>query len=164
MDNQLLDENLSHNFADPEQLELASQGTRFGTYIIDRIICLGLSIVLAGAYFVGNPGAADSFDDNAMNSKLLDYALGYLTAVIYYSIFEGIFKGRSIGKMICGTRAVTVDGEIMSFGTVLQRTFCRIVPFDALSFLGAIGNGWHDRWSDTMVVTENSYQTSLRSM
>ena len=157
MENQLLDENLLSNSSDPEKLELASQGTRFGTYIIDRIFCFGLSMLIAVAYFAVNPEAADNFDDTTMNGKLLDYALGYFASVIYYAAFESIFKGRTIGKMICGTRAVSDDGELMSFGMVVQRTLCRIVPFDALSFLGAIGNGWHDRWSDTMVVTEQSY-------
>jgi uncharacterized RDD family membrane protein YckC len=162
MDNQLLDDNLLNTTSDPERLELASQGARFGTFVIDRILYFLLSMVVAIAYFAVNPDAAATFDDNSVSGKLLDYGLGYIALFIYYSIFEAFFQGRTIGKMICGTRAVTVDGEIMDGGTAVKRTLCRIVPFDGLSFLGAIGNGWHDRWSDTMVVTESSYQASLR--
>jgi uncharacterized RDD family membrane protein YckC len=162
MDNQLLDENLLNTTSDPEQLELASQGTRFGTFVIDRIVYFLLSMLIALAYFGMDTDAAANFDDSSASGKVLDYALGYLALIIYYSIFEIFFQGRTIGKMICGTRALTNDGEIMDAGTVIKRTLCRIVPFDGLSFLGSIGNGWHDRWSDTMVVTENSYQASLR--
>ncbi len=162
MENQLLDENLVNNFSDPAELEMATQGTRFGTYVIDRILSFGLSMVLAMFYFAMNPAAAESFDDTTASGKLLDYASGYLSLILYYVFFETVCKGRTIGKMICGTRALTVEGEIMDVGTVIKRTLCRIVPFDALSFLGAFGNGWHDRWSDTMVVTENSYQSSFR--
>jgi uncharacterized RDD family membrane protein YckC len=162
MDDQLLDENLLNNFSDPEELELATQGARFGTYVIDRILSFGLSMLLALAYFAMNTDAAERFDENSANGKILDYAFGYLSLVVYYMVFETLCNGRTIGKMICGTRAMTTEGEIMSAGTVMKRTLCRIVPFDGLSFLGAIGNGWHDRWSDTMVVTENSYQASLR--
>jgi uncharacterized RDD family membrane protein YckC len=162
MEDQLLDENLVNNFSDPAELEVATQGTRFGTYVIDRILSFGLSMVLAMAYFAMNPAAAESFDDTTASGKLLDYASGYLSLILYYVFFETVCNGRTVGKMICGTRALTVEGEIMSLGTVVKRTLCRIVPFDALSFLGAFGNGWHDRWSDTMVVTENSYNASFR--
>jgi uncharacterized RDD family membrane protein YckC len=162
MDNQFLDDDHSTPVLDSEKLEYATQGTRFGTFVIDRIISFGFSMVLAVIYFAMHPEAAARFDEAATSSKVLDYVFGYISLILYYAFFEIVFKGRTVGKMLCGTRAVTVEGEIMSAGTVLARTFCRIVPFDAFSFLGALGAGWHDRWSNTMVVTESSYKDAYR--
>ncbi len=162
MDNQLLDEGLLNRDAEPVELEMASQGKRFGTFVIDRILSFGLSMIIALLYFAINPDAAERLEANNAFAKVIDYALGYLSLFIYYTFFEAVCNGRTIGKIICGTRALTVDGEIMDAGTVVKRTLCRMVPFDAFSFLGAYANGWHDRWSDTMVVNEADYQQSLR--
>jgi hypothetical protein len=83
MDNQLLDDNLLNTTSDPERLELASQGARFGTFVIDRILYFLLSMVVAIAYFAVNPDAAATFDDNSVSGKLLDYGLGYIALFIY---------------------------------------------------------------------------------
>jgi len=38
--------------------------------------------------------------------------------------------------------------------TILVRSLCRAVPFDALSFLFKDTGGWHDEWSKTYVVED----------
>ena len=164
MDNQFLDEGLQKTSAEPVELTMATQGKRFGTYVIDRIFSYIFAIFIAGAYFAMNPDNAEKLVSNSGFERGADLLFGYLSLLIYYTIFETLFKGRTIGKMICGTRAVTDEGQIMDFGTVLKRTFCRMVPFDALSYLGGYAYGWHDKWSDTMVVNENEYQAFSQSM
>lgn len=76
--------------------------------------------------------------------------IGIATLVAYYVLFEAIF-GRTPGKLITGTRVVTLDGAKPGFGQIIGRSFARLVPFEPFSFLGSRG-GWHDRWSGTRVV------------
>lgn len=67
---------------------------------------------------------------------------------------EGMSNGRSIGKLITGTRAVNEDGSDISFQKAFVRNIVRAIPFNALSALGTPSHPWHDRWSDTMVIDE----------
>ena len=64
---------------------------------------------------------------------------------------EAVFQ-RTIGKLVTGTRVVTTDGNVPGFGKVLGRSLARVIPFEVLSFLGAIPIGWHDKLSGTRVV------------
>lgn len=47
---------------------------------------------------------------------------------------------------------VREDGGKPSLGQVLGRTACRLIPFEAFSFLGSSGVGMHDSIPDTRVV------------
>ncbi len=79
----------------------------------------------------------------------------YLVYFFYYSTFEGFF-GRTIGKMITGTKVVGVaDGGKINFGTAMLRTIIRFVPFDFISLFGSSKTCFHDEWSKTRVVRNN---------
>lgn len=65
---------------------------------------------------------------------------------------ELIFKGRSAGKFITGTKAVNEDGTYMQPKTILLRSLSRAVPFDQLSALGSPPHPWHDKWTKTYVI------------
>lgn len=163
MDDQLLDEGLLKTNADPADLEMASSGKRFGTFIIDYLLSQVVVGILTAIYIVINPNyLEESNAGGSVATSGMDLLLGFGGFMFYYAFFEHICKGRTIGKMICGTRALTTDGDMISLSKALTRTLCRIVPFEPLSFLGTYASGWHDRWTDTMVVTETSYQQSLR--
>ena len=60
----------------------------------------------------------------------------------------------TIGKYITGTRVVDLNGDAPDIEQYVKRSFSRIVPFEALSFFGSTPGGWHDRWSDTLVIDE----------
>jgi uncharacterized RDD family membrane protein YckC len=74
---------------------------------------------------------------------------------LYMSIVEGIFKGRSLGKLITRTKAVNEDGSDISFETAFKRGLSRIVPFEQFSILA--GRPWHDRWTKTQVVSTRKF-------
>ncbi|MEK7253493.1 MAG: RDD family protein [Bacteroidota bacterium] len=74
--------------------------------------------------------------------------------MFYYLVTETIFNGKTIGKFITKTVVVNMDGSPVAFPTVLGRSFARLIPFEAFSFLGASGRGWHDTLTKTMVVDE----------
>jgi uncharacterized RDD family membrane protein YckC len=162
MDDQLLDRSLMHSFADPNALEMASLGKRFGTFIIDYIIIRILITVLALVYVGTHPDEISSMTEDNPMVKGWDYLLGFTGFIGYYWLFEGMMGGRTIGKMIFSTRAVTTDGDLISGQTALKRAIIRLVPLDVISFFGSDSTGWHDRWSDTMVVTETSFQRAFR--
>ena len=71
--------------------------------------------------------------------------------LIYY-VPQEAFWGRTIGKLITGTRVVSEDGGPASFGQVVGRTFARMIPFEPFSFFGSTASGWHDSLSHTRVV------------
>ncbi|MCA9066572.1 MAG: RDD family protein, partial [Planctomycetaceae bacterium] len=71
---------------------------------------------------------------------------------LYYVFMEAVFQ-RSLGKLVTGTMVVAADGSRPSFGKILGRSFARIIPFEAFSFLGSkTPTGWHDTLSGTRVV------------
>lgn len=76
---------------------------------------------------------------------------GILLLLAYYIITEGLFA-RSIGKLITGCKVVNEKGGRPSFGQILGRTFARLIPFEAFSFLGTTGRGLHDSVAKTFVV------------
>jgi uncharacterized RDD family membrane protein YckC len=49
---------------------------------------------------------------------------------------ELAFKGRTIGKLITGTKAVNEDGTEMSPKTIVIRSLIRMIPFELFSALG----------------------------
>jgi uncharacterized RDD family membrane protein YckC len=91
--------------------------------------------------------------------------LEFIGIIYYYSVLEVIFK-TSAGKCATNTLIVNKNAETASIGQLFGRTFCRLIPFDAFSYLGSSARGWHDTLTDTYVVdsvhyTEGGNKTSL---
>jgi len=127
-------------------MELAENKQRFNNYLIDSIICSILTLILFALAVI--------FIDFSDKDEIFFtwYIYFYLALrTIYYTVFEYYFY-RTIGKTITKTKVLTIDGERPGFATVLGRSFGRLIPFNAVSFL-ANGN-WHDSVSKTMVVKE----------
>ncbi|MCC7521544.1 MAG: RDD family protein [Flavobacteriaceae bacterium] len=62
--------------------------------------------------------------------------------------------GKTIGKLITGTRVVYANGDSINLRTAILRSLSRLVPFEAFSLLGTPPRGWYDDWTDTYVVNE----------
>jgi uncharacterized RDD family membrane protein YckC len=77
-----------------------------------------------------------------------------LCRVIYHTLFEWSLNATP-GKYLTGSRVVENDAEPLSIEIIFKRSIYRLVPFEALSYLGKY-NGWHDQWSNTDVVKEES--------
>lgn len=71
----------------------------------------------------------------------------------YYVFFESIWK-KTPGKWITKTKVVMRDGSEPSVGNIAIRSFARLIPFEALSFFGERPIGWHDKLSETLVVSD----------
>ena len=87
---------------------------------------------------------------------ILDKIVTLFLHGFYMTMVEILFQGKSFGKFITKTRAVSWDGSKPTVNQFFTRGFSRAVPFNSFSFLGDNSNGWHDKWSDTMVVDSSS--------
>ncbi|WP_295117566.1 RDD family protein [uncultured Chitinophaga sp.] len=124
----------------------ASRGERFGNYIIDVII----ASVISRAFFAVIYGR--SFleqEEFAWDTWFTSVVLSSVFMLAFYTLMEGLLKGRSIGKFLTGTKAVRRDGQPFTFGDAFYRSLVRIVPFEVFS---GFGTPWHDQWTGTTVV------------
>lgn len=130
----------------PPIINSVSGGIRFANFLIDYIMVL--IFVFVAFIFL----AINGCDINAIaESNLYSYGIAILASFIYYTFSEGL-TGRTIGKLITGTKVVSDDGTAPSIGQVALRSICRHIPFEPFSFLGSTANGWHDTLSATYVV------------
>ena len=118
----------------------ASKGERFVTAFVDR---LTMSAAYAVAGFVVAQLAGES-------GLILLVFLFVLVNIGYYVVLEAS-TGRTVGKLVAGTKVIDLEGKIPSFSQILLRTLCRYIPFEPLSVLFG-ERGWHDTLSKTRVV------------
>lgn len=134
--------------------EEASKGTRFANLLLDLVFMLlfFFTLCLVAGVVIGLTG------NDTLKSIILppDNYLGQLLwgavlTAIYYTATEGVFKGRSIGKLITGTRAVDRETyEPVTIGQAFVRSLCRSLPFAPLIALS--GTPWHDSLTKTTVI------------
>ncbi|WP_153801237.1 RDD family protein [Foetidibacter luteolus] len=134
------------------ELVRASTGQRFANYIIDVIFFYVLFIVLGVVIAFTSPSMLEEVDNNSVGINLIDRLISLVLYALYMGLMEGLTKGRSLGKLITGTKAVNMDGSKISFATAFARGFSRAVPFCVFSAFGTPCNPWQDKWTNTMVI------------
>ncbi|WP_048512449.1 RDD family protein [Chryseobacterium sp. FH2] len=143
----------------------ASSGSRFANYFLDGIfiqVIYYVIIFIFGLVYAVIFGEA--IDSEAIEGNLavnISFMFLYLLFYFSYFILMEYFLGKTIGKYITGTSVISIDGNKPTIGQIVGRTFSRLVPFDALSFLGE--NGWHDSWSDTRVINTKNYDAEKQA-
>lgn len=131
-------------------LPLADRGIRFVNYFIDRVVLLAGSFLFGIFLVLIDKGELlYVIDDGGI---VMDYIFGVFLGTFYYSLFEFGTGGRTIGKLLTGTKVISDDGLPLTYPQVLGRTLSRFVPFEPFSFFGDEPLGWHDSWSGTRVV------------
>lgn len=149
--------NILHDIEQDLNLEQATVGARFVNYLIDLLLFYGF-LILAGAGFgVVFLGTGEQVETSFLfredsGAVMLQYLVFYFVYIVTYTVIEGAAKGKTLGKLITGTRAVKTDGTDLSWRDAFMRSLCRIVPFEPFSAFGA--NPWHDKWTNTTVVKE----------
>jgi len=133
-------------------MKTPSQGKRLANYLLDFIFfylfCVIIGVFLGVIISIVSPSSLSVFEED---SKLMNYAIGFIMGMFYYSTFEAL-TGRTLAKYITKTKVVNENGEKPDYGTILLRTLCRFIPFEPFSFLGSDSSGWHDRLSGTRVI------------
>lgn len=123
---------------------------RFINFLIDFIVWLVLASLISFIIELFVPVTAE----NQGVLTLFIYILFFGSFIAYYSIMEIKFQ-KTVGKFITKTKVVTMNGEKPENGEIITRTFCRLIPFDRLSFL-VFKNGIHDFLSKTKVVKDTA--------
>lgn len=134
-----------------EAYETASRGKRFLNYVVDRVAIYGvifvMSIILGTAEGLGY---IDGFVDWLNNlGAFEDLVITSAISVVYYWVMESIW-GRTLGKLITGTKVINDAGLPAQPLAILGRSLARYVPFEPFSMLGSAA--WHDSWSGTQVI------------
>lgn len=130
-------------------LVVASTGKRFLNYFIDSFLVFIILVIGMFVYYFTNPTSIDALDEQD-NGSILDTIIYTIIYGILMGLYEWIFKGRTLGKLITGTKAVNEDGTTINFKTALLRGIIRCVPFEAFTAFGT--RMWHDEWSNTYVI------------
>jgi len=132
----------------------ASTGKRLANYLIDLFAFYMVAIAIIIVMAVLSPANIQGLLDDSAGSQLVDRLLFLVGYALFMSIVEALFKGKSLGKLITGTRAVNLDGSSISMGTAFGRGFSRAVPFCVFSAFGSPCDPWQDRWTNTMVIDQ----------
>ncbi len=117
--------------------------TRFFNFIIDTIVWFIIVAILTNALDAKDP-----------MQIVVGYLIFFASYIGYYALMETKYQ-KTIGKWITKTKVVNKNGTKPQGSAILRRTFCRLIPFDRISFLFT-PNGFHDRLSDTTVIKEES--------
>lgn len=124
----------------------ATSGQRFVNLVIDAMIKMAL--LFAFGFVMGMAGQAEFFTNIGTAGEFM---MNLVLTVLYYTFLEGL-TGRSIGKLVTGTKVVDANGNPPGFGRAFLRSLCRFIPFEPFSFLGSDARGWHDSITKTWVI------------
>jgi uncharacterized RDD family membrane protein YckC len=149
-----------HLFTDDDvllQYEEASTNQRVLNFIVDSLL-IRFALTYATGFVLGYLFYALSesfynavfFNEDKIITALINYVIGALIYVVYYTFCEKVFNGVTLGKLVTGTKAVGEDGQALTFKQTLLRSLSRVVPFEAFSAMW--GAPWHDTWTNTIVV------------
>lgn len=143
-------ENLLEDVQLEWEQEDASTGQRFVNYIVDIISFYIFIFAVAFIAAAIIPGAAEYLASLDGSPAIFERLLSLVLYGFYMGVVEGIFKGKTLGKLITRTKAIQETGELLTFSKALSRGLCRMVPFEAFSALGR--RPWHDTWTNTRVI------------
>ncbi|PXY02310.1 hypothetical protein DF185_06590 [Marinifilum breve] len=133
-------------------IKIASNTKRFVNWIIDSISISILWFILLPFIVIALKKAGLLENLKAGQTMSLEFTLLPI-AFIYYIILKGIFH-TTLGKLITRTKIIRLDNEKVNFIDILLRTLCRFIPLEQLSFFSEKPIGWHDRISETRIITK----------
>lgn len=140
------------------ELDPANRNLRFVNFLVDRVVFYGFSTGFNILW--GNFVAMAMRDDDYYTRYIASVLVGLFLYAIFMGVTEALFKGKTLGKVFTGTRAVNPDGSPISVKTAFLRGLSRMVPFEPFSaFGGSWPRPWHDKWTDTYVIVEKTSVT-----
>lgn len=129
--------------------EIASIWRRVGGALIDLCVATGMLMAwgaLAGDFEFGGDGGTFTVTLSAPAFA------GYVVTVLAYFIGSESLTGRTLGKLVLGTRVETDGGGHPSWGKVASRNLMRIVDglpvFYLVGFVAALSNEERQRLGD----------------
>ena len=148
--------NTNVNLLQHIEQELVSQqeappGLRFVNYIIDLLSFYAIIIILILLIALTAQGSW-IFHVIEKLDELSDFVILHVLYGFYMLVIEGIFKGRTLGKLITGTRVVHQRTWSFSWRDAFRRGCMRMIPLEYVT--GCVGSPFHDQWTDTRVIRE----------
>ncbi|MBX3257802.1 MAG: RDD family protein [Chitinophagaceae bacterium] len=134
------------------RLVRASHGKRFVNALIDMIVLNIIVVIVYAMIELLAPGISLWLNSDSTAGAFTSLLINILLFGGGMALIEIAGKGRSLGKLITGTRAVQEDGSPITAADAFSRSFIRLVPFEVFSALGSPCYPWHDKWSKTYVV------------
>lgn len=124
---------------------------RFINYVVDLLSFYALLVVtiLLIALTAYGPQIFAAID---RMSDLLDFVLLHVLYGLYLLIVEGVCKGKTLGKLLTGTRVVSERTQAFGWRDALGRGAMRMIPLEY--FTACTGAPFHDQWTATRVVKE----------
>lgn len=133
------------------EIQLITGWTRFAHYFLDAII---IGVISFGVSLLFGEVLRST---NSTSIRLGGYYYNFIPTIDniiitvgYYFICEKTMQ-RTIGKFATNSVVINQYADAPDSGSLLGRSFSRLVPFEAFSCLG--DRGWHDKWSKTYVVS-----------
>lgn len=133
-------------------VKLVDSGRRFGAFVLDSLVVWVIQFLLV---FLVLAAAGEN-----LVILFIFQIFSILILPFYYTIMEYKFQ-QTIGKMAMGYVVIDKYAQRPELSSIVIRSICRYVPFEAFSCLSDRG-GWHDRWSKTYVVTKEEMRTLQR--
>lgn len=129
---------------------VVSEGKRFAHYFVDIIAFqLLFELFSQGFALINFP------NDIGLGAIYIGFfsisTFFMLMYPLYYFLFEYFFQ-KTPGKFLTKTKVIDIYGNRPEIGPLILRSIIRMVPFEPLSCLS--DRGWHDKWSDTFVVSD----------
>lgn len=128
-------------------LETAGIGSRVAGALVDGAI---QAAILAAGLIAGalNPAFGEGF-------WLVVVGIIFFTLVLYgyHGIFEGLWEGRTPGKVAAGTRVVSDRGQPVTWRQVLIRSIFRLIDFSPIGALAIIFTRRSQRLGDLAAAT-----------
>ena len=137
-------------------LEPAGRWRRFFNLLIDAGVSFAATFVLIAMALIIVRALVD-WQASLRLSLLLDryFLETHVLGMAIYALAMEHLLGATVGKWVTGTRVVDERGGRPTFGQIVGRTVCRLIPFEPFSLLFATDGkvrGWHDRIPRTCVV------------
>lgn len=121
----------------------ANSAKRLLGHIIDVTFIIIITIIILTLATIAESTSISDFEIN------LYYLIFYF---LYFFGLETTNRGKTIGKRLLRMSVMNNKGEKPSITEIFTRSLCRLIPFDAISFL--CGWNWHDTLSATYVVND----------
>jgi uncharacterized RDD family membrane protein YckC len=146
----------SENLLQDIEQELSSQQDakvelRFANYVIDllsfyAIVIIAIFLIALTAY------GTRVFQVIENMSDISDFVILHVLYGLYMLIVEGVFKGKTLGKLITRTRVVHQRTASFSWRDAFRRGCMRMIPLEYFS--ACVGSPFHDQWTETRVIKE----------
>jgi uncharacterized RDD family membrane protein YckC len=139
-----------------ETLIPVSKLLRFFNLIIDLAVVYLLCIVAGFVLAIFGESLYAFRTKNPNGFEYFIFCTPFVIFILYYFLMEAFAGGRTIGKMITGSKTVDIYGMPIPMKTAFLRSLIRLIPIEPFSAFGILP--WHDLWTYSMVIKRSGKQ------